>query len=212
VKLKWNVTNKQLSIAFGIFVLLTASNFSILADQSIIDVQKLRQFDFSPSMNTPSMNTPAVGRNPASVQTPISAPNKEDSSPVKSGESFDFEFGCDQKVAKVTGAVKSQRNVASVKGSSMTLYGKALDERAKIQVKNSLVLMKGKICLKGGMLIHRVKNFTNGFTASVFAKGTQSFQTDFIQLNQGINEVIFEFKNSSGEKKQEKVFVQFDQI
>lgn len=201
------MTNKQLSIAFGIFVLLTASNFSILADQSNIDVQKLREFDFNQTLDTP-----AVGRNPASVQTPISAPDKVESSPIKSGESFDFEFGCELKAANLAGDAKSQRNLASVNRSSLTLYGKAIDDRAKIQAKNSLVLMKGKICLKGGMLLHRVKNFTNGFTASVFAKGTQNFQTDFIQLNQGINEVVFEFKNSSGEKKQEKVFVQFDQI
>ena len=186
-------------------MILTASNFTILADQTHIDVKKLREFDFDQSPL-------ATDRAPASVSTPkpnftdkLTTPSEQDA-PRAIGESLEFEFGClsKQELAK---SPKVSRGVAST-----TLYGKALEARARIQASHNLVLMKGKVCLKGGMLLHRVKNYTNGFTASVFAKGSQSFQTDFIQLSQGVNEVVFEFKNASGDKKQEKIFVQFDQI
>lgn len=204
MKLKWNVSNRQLSFAFATFLILTASNFTILADQTNIDVKKLREFDFDQSPISMEQ------RVPASVVTPkenfTDKLTKEDDAPRAIGESLEFEFGCHQKASLAKNA-KMNRSIAST-----TLYGKALEERARIQANHNLVLMKGKICLKGGMLLHRVKNYTNGFTASVFAKGNQSFQTDFIQLSQGLNEVVFEFKNALGEKKQEKIVVQFDQI
>lgn len=196
------MSNKQLSIVFGLFIFLTASNFNILANQANLDVQTLRELDFNQAPESSE-------RTPASTTADVSkakSPEFNDA-PKAIGESLVFEFGCNLKSLVHAKGAKARRNVAST-----TLYGKALEDRARIQATHNLVLMKGKICLKGGMLLHRVKNFTNGFTASVFAKSNQSFQTDFIQLNNGVNEVIFEFKNAAGEKKQEKVFVQFDQI
>ncbi len=201
------MSNRQLSFAFATFLVLTASNFTILADQTHIDVKKLREFDFDQSPVAPPATEQRI---PASVAAPkpsyMDNLKTDEQTPRAIGESLEFEFGCQQKSLLVK-KMNSSRSVAST-----TLYGKALEDRARIQANHNLVLMKGKSCLKGGMLLHRVKNYTNGFTASVFAKGSQSFQTDFIQLNQGVNEVVFEFKNSSGEKKQEKIFVQFDQI
>lgn len=66
----------------------------------------------------------------------------------------------------------------------------------------SLVMLDLNICetLKSERHIW-VKNTTNGFKAQVFKTGTQSFRTDFIQLNSGNNSVIIELVLKDGQKR-----------
>lgn len=77
--------------------------------------------------------------------------------------------------------------------------------------RDSLMMLRGKSCLSdAGFQFIQIRNATNGFTASIFEKASTEFQTDFIQLNEGLNEVVFELENQKGEKFTETVYFELN--
>ncbi|HRO68402.1 MAG TPA: hypothetical protein PL182_12605 [Pseudobdellovibrionaceae bacterium] len=70
------------------------------------------------------------------------------------------------------------------------------------RVHSSFLRFKGKAC--GGLKISgdhvSVTNETNGFTASVFAKGKADYETDLIQLREGSNRIRLQYVNSAGRR------------
>ncbi len=77
--------------------------------------------------------------------------------------------------------------------------------------RDSLMMLRGKSCLsRSGFQLVQIRNATNGFTASIFEKTTSEFQTDFIQLNEGLNEVVFELENKKGEKFTEILYFELN--
>ncbi|MBX3041358.1 MAG: hypothetical protein KF789_11685 [Bdellovibrionaceae bacterium] len=69
-------------------------------------------------------------------------------------------------------------------------------------VHSNFMRFKGRAC--GGLPISSeqvsVINETNGFTASVFAKGKADYETDLIQLREGPNRIRLQYVNSAGRR------------
>lgn len=71
----------------------------------------------------------------------------------------------------------------------------------KASVKGDNVRLKGRFCganFSPQRLV--IVNQSNGFTASIFEKGQQEYETDLIQLQQGSNNIHLEYQNSAGQK------------
>lgn len=76
---------------------------------------------------------------------------------------------------------------------------------SEAKVKGGHLRLKGKSCATGFSPDRlSITNETNGFTASVFDKGRQEYETDLIQLRQGDNRIRVQYVNSSG-KTVEKI-------
>lgn len=71
----------------------------------------------------------------------------------------------------------------------------------KADVKGDNFRLKGRFC-KGEFSPQRlvITNKTNGFTASIFEKSQQEYETDLIQLQQGSNTIHLEYVNPAGQK------------
>lgn len=73
-------------------------------------------------------------------------------------------------------------------------------------VRGNYLRFKGKGCgQKFNVDQLMIVNETNGFTASVFAKGSERYETDLIQLREGVNRIRIQYLNSA-KKKKEVVF------
>lgn len=78
---------------------------------------------------------------------------------------------------------------------------KSLD---KFAVKGSYLQLRGKSCMRGvsvGQI--EIVNKSNGYTASVFDRGSDKYQTDLIQLNKGENEIAIRYKAAGGKSVEE---------
>ncbi|WP_413559742.1 hypothetical protein [Bdellovibrio sp. HCB209] len=59
------------------------------------------------------------------------------------------------------------------------------------------IQFKGKSCVRGGTVGSiQIVNKSNGYTASVFDRGSDKYQTDLIQLQPGENEISIRYENS----------------
>lgn len=115
------------------------------------------------------------GRSPASVEpTPLAAKALEPVEISTAADSFliEWNWNCDSR---------------------------AENERS---IQSSFLRFKGRAC--GGLRISddqlSVTNETNGFTASVFAKGKADYETDLIQLREGPNRIRLQYVNSAGRR------------
>lgn len=84
---------------------------------------------------------------------------------------------------------------------------------AVVAIHGNFVQFQGKACLKG-MDIGAVEivNKSNGYTASIFARGSDKYQTDLIQLQNGENEIAIRYRERSGKAVEEVVKVQSTKI
>lgn len=128
-----------------------------------------------------------------------------------------------EAVAAGQGAVLAQgRTPASVptgltnKVSSALSHLAQLDLRcakkaaSPLRVEGSYVQFEGKNCLRDKTL--EIVNKSNGYTASVFLKGTDKYQTDLIQLQKGDNEITIRYHDGPGKAVEEVVLVHSSQI
>ena len=86
------------------------------------------------------------------------------------------------------------------------------EDKREIAVKGSLLQIHGKDCITDKTGEIKIINKSNGYTASVFPRGTEGFQTDLIQLVEGQNEIVIEYVNPSGKKLERQVLVNSSHI
>ncbi len=82
--------------------------------------------------------------------------------------------------------------------------------QSPLRVEGSYVQFEGKNCLRDRTL--EIVNKSNGYTASVFLKGTDKYQTDLIQLQKGDNEITIRYHDGPGKAVEEVVLVHSNQI
>ncbi|MGZ3785454.1 MAG: hypothetical protein ACXVC3_12980 [Bdellovibrio sp.] len=83
----------------------------------------------------------------------------------------------------------------------------------KKEVAGAYIQFQGKNCLKNykdGDV--EILNKSNGYTASTFSNGDNKYQTDLIQLQNGDNEILIRYRESSGKSVEEVVRVHSTQI
>lgn len=87
------------------------------------------------------------------------------------------------------------------------------DHSKKHIVAGSYVQLQGKNCIKnfkdGDVEIF---NKSNGYTASTLSSGVNKYQTDLIQLQNGENEIVIRYRESSGKIVEDVVRIQSTQI
>jgi hypothetical protein len=77
------------------------------------------------------------------------------------------------------------------------------NETTETAVRGDQLRMRGKSCGKEFSLTKvTITNETNGFTASVFPKGQQEYETDFIRLRAGANRIRVQYLNSAGQRSE----------
>lgn len=86
------------------------------------------------------------------------------------------------------------------------------EARRQVAVKGSLLQIHGRECMTEDSGPINIVNKSNGYTASVFPKGNEGFQTDLIQLIEGQNEIIIEYKSPTGKKFERQVLVNSSHI
>lgn len=126
--------------------------------------------------------------------------------------------------AGMTSAASNSRSPASVPKAKIQISSaisqvSQFDVRCAKKVASALnvdggyVQLQGKNCLRGfkeGDL--EIMNKSNGYTASVFLRGTDKYQTDLIQLNKGANEITIRYREDSGKTVEEVILVHSSQI
>ena len=150
-------------------------------------VTVLSYFDFS------TEKTVVIGRSIASVERQLSVGVAAQVSPVSSGFS---------QTSLSHPTKKNESNV--IKANIFCPDEAPLFRHSTLSKKSkqSLVMLNLNVCedLKSSRHIW-IKNQTNGFKAQVFRMGDQSYRTDFIQLNSGINKMSVEVVLKNGQKK-----------
>jgi hypothetical protein len=61
--------------------------------------------------------------------------------------------------------------------------------KASRKVNGQWAQLRGRVCGSDKLKTVEIMNLNNGFTASVFSLGLQQYQTDLIQLDDGINKI-----------------------
>lgn len=82
-----------------------------------------------------------------------------------------------------------------------------------LKVDGRFIQLQGKNCLKNyqeGDV--EIVNKSNGYTASIFDKDSDKYQTDLIQLQKGDNEIVIRYRDRSGKTVEEALFVHSIQI
>lgn len=70
---------------------------------------------------------------------------------------------------------------------------------SEVNIKGGQLRLRGKSCAASFSPDRlSIINETNGFTASVFDKGRHEYETDLIQLHEGLNRIRVQYLNSSG--------------
>lgn len=123
-------------------------------------------------------------------------------------------------VASQSVLASNKRTPASVPQGNATSLKSALEQftamdlncakkgAVKVSVRGSFVQFQGKSCVKGfneGQV--EIVNKSNGYTASIFPRGTDKYQTDLIQLQNGDNEIAIRYRERSGKSVEEVVHV-----
>lgn len=93
-------------------------------------------------------------------------------------------------------SIQSQRMIASADldfnaDTVLKVSAFCSDKLPKIYLKKSLATLQIEACLKEfeKSSTLQVTNLTNGYKGQVFKTGLKKFKTDFIQLNEGINQI-----------------------
>lgn len=79
---------------------------------------------------------------------------------------------------------------------------------SSFKVVGAFLQFQGKNCgpsLKDGDV--EIINKSNGFTASVFTKGSNQYQTDLIQLKEGDNQILIRYRPSTGQPVEQTMTV-----
>lgn len=84
----------------------------------------------------------------------------------------------------------------------------ATPKTKSLSVQGGFVQLSGKLCKSRAPGDVTIVNKQNGFTASVFEKGQDQYQTDFIQLQSGTNEIHIRYSNSKGKIIEEVLRIQ----
>lgn len=85
--------------------------------------------------------------------------------------------------------------------------GPALSDR----VENRLVMLNFRLCHEAkGVREVVVENQSNGFRAQIFRMEDQSFKTDYIQLNEGMNRLKLLVVLKDGQKREESLEILSD--
>lgn len=127
-------------------------------------------------------------------------------------------------VAMETSAVAAKRSPSSLPSSvvevkpalaSFTAYDLSCTKKSvsELTVSGPYVQFQGRNCLKNfksGDV--EIVNKSNGYTASIFASGSDKYQTDLIQLQQGENEIAIRYRESSGKPVEVVVRVRSSKI
>ncbi|MEN0057901.1 MAG: hypothetical protein AAGB31_03630 [Bdellovibrio sp.] len=80
-------------------------------------------------------------------------------------------------------------------------------------VRGDFVQLHGKSCLKDFKNTDvEIINKSNGYTASIFIRGSDKYQTDLIQLNKGENEIAVRYRVRSGKTVEEVIRIRSSQI
>lgn len=82
-----------------------------------------------------------------------------------------------------------------------------------LNIVGGYIQFQGKNCLsnfKEGDV--EIINKSNGFTASIFLRGSDKYQTDLIQLRQGENEIAIRYRESSGKSVEEIIHIHASSI
>lgn len=82
-----------------------------------------------------------------------------------------------------------------------------------VSIRGAFVQFQGKNCVKGlqeGDV--EIINKSNGYTASIFSRGADKYQTDLIQLQSGENEIAIRYRERSGKSVEEIVRVHSTKI
>ncbi|UYL10155.1 hypothetical protein B9G69_006125 [Bdellovibrio sp. SKB1291214] len=81
-----------------------------------------------------------------------------------------------------------------------------------LEIHAGYVQLKGKSCARGVRMGEiQIVNKSNGYTASVFDRGSDKYQTDLIQLQPGENEISIRYENA-GQKVEEIIRVSSTKI
>jgi hypothetical protein len=86
------------------------------------------------------------------------------------------------------------------------------EDKKEFVVKGAFLQIRGKGCAKTAGHEISIINKSNGYTASVFHRGSEEFQTDLIQLVEGQNEIFIQYSNAQGKKLQRQVLVNSSHI
>ncbi len=132
----------------------------------------------------------------------------------------------DHVAASATNLASQQRAPSSVPAqtvlkpsrpalSHLTRYDVSCAKKAAAAfvVSGNYVQLQGKNCLKNfkdGDI--EIINKSNGYTASVFPSGTDKYQTDLIQLQNGDNEIAIRYRERSGKAVEEVLRIRSPQI
>ena len=73
------------------------------------------------------------------------------------------------------------------------------DSDQKLETSSQRFRLKGQACTnESAALSTQIKNRSNGYIATVFHRDPQSFTTDYINLNEGQNEIAVKFATQNG--------------
>lgn len=76
-------------------------------------------------------------------------------------------------------------------------------KKTEFEIQGTFVQLKGQDCGKNAKMPKiNITNKTNGFTASVFATSEKEYQTDLIQLNNGINQIHIHYQSPLGQHEE----------
>lgn len=83
-------------------------------------------------------------------------------------------------------------------------------ENSEVKASYEHVRIKGDTCLRAGeqLVSTKVRNLSNGMTATVFHQGDRNFTTDYIALSSGENQLVVETTSQSGETRARHLLVQ----
>ncbi len=86
-----------------------------------------------------------------------------------------------------------------IRSKSVVLDFTCVNKKSIQSVAGGLLRLRGSSCFKPGWKDLTVTNKTNGFTAAVIFLNQKKFTTDFIDLNEGVNELKIQAKGEKGE-------------
>jgi hypothetical protein len=90
---------------------------------------------------------------------------------------------------------------------SFDLNCKLNKKMAGLKVRGNWTQLKGRVCGGDKLKLIEITNLNNGFTASVFSSGSQQYQTDLIQLEQGDNKIRVRITPVKGVAEEQTVIV-----
>lgn len=187
---KWYVSNKHLVVSFALFAGLSAGNYELL------------------SKSTYSHASPIAQENSSKKSLTV---GEESIKKVADAKSEDKVAPASQEPTRMPASLRQTKNVEIGCSVEAKRVPQSLTRSKRFMSRDSLMMLRGKSCLfNSGFHIVKISNATNGFTASIFENKPSEFQTDFIQLDKGLNELVFELQNKDGEKFQEIIYFELN--